>query len=49
MQPVQLVFSWAPKLAESVRVNIGFPVVQTDGQSVYGHVITKFSRMGRFT
>ena len=23
------------------------PVVQTDGRSVYGHVITKFSRMGR--
>ena len=31
MQPVQLVFSWAPKLAKSVRVNIGFPVVRTDG------------------
>ena len=30
---VQLVFSWAPKLARvSVRVNIGFPVVQTDGR-----------------
>ena len=47
---VQLVFSWAPKLAKSVRVNIGFPVVRTDGgRSVYGHVITKFSGMGRFT
>ena len=45
---MQLVFSWAPKLAKSVRVNIGFPVVRTDGgRSVYGHVITKFSRMGR--
>ena len=22
------------------------PVVRTDGRSVYGHVITKFSRMG---
>ena len=44
---VQLVFSWDPKLARnSVRVNIGFPVVQTDGRA-YGHVITKFSRMGR--
>ena len=32
---------------------IGVPVVTTDGRSVaravYGHVITKFSRMGRFT
>ena len=50
MQPVQLVFCWAPKLAKSVRVTIGFPVVRTDGGwSVYGHVITKFSGMGRFT
>ena len=53
---MQLVFSWAPKLAKSVRVNIGSPVVRTDGRSavggrrsVYGHVITKFSGMGRFT
>ena len=39
---VQLVFSWAPKLAKSVRVNIGFPVVWTYSQRlVYGHVITK--------
>ena len=30
-----------------MRVNIGMPVVRTDGQSV-GHVITKFSGMGRF-
>ena len=43
MQPVQLVFSWAPKLAKSVRVNIGFPVVRTDGgRSVYGHVLPNF-------
>ena len=28
-----------------MRVNIGFPVVRTDGRA-YGHVITKFSRMG---
>ena len=43
-----------PKWLESVRVNIGMPVVQTDGRaggrsvgrSVYDHVITKFSRMG---
>ena len=54
---VQLVFSWAPKLVRSVRVNIGCPVVRTEGwrsavggrRSVYGHVITKFSGMGRFT
>ena len=26
---------------------IGMPVVRTDGRSVYGHVITKFSGMGR--
>ena len=26
---------------------IGMPVVRTDGRSVYGYVITKFSRMGR--
>ena len=31
VQPVQLVFSWASKLAKIVRVNIGFPVVRTDG------------------
>ena len=29
-----------------MRVNIGFSVVRTDGRA-YGHVITKFSRMGR--
>ena len=28
-----------------MRVNIGFPVVRTDGRA-YGHVITKFSRIG---
>ena len=27
---------------------IGMPVVRTDGRLVYGHVITKFSRMGFF-
>ena len=26
---------------------IGIPVVRMDGFSVYGHVITKFSQMGR--
>ena len=35
-------------------LNIGSPVVRTDGlrtggRAVYGHVITKFSGMGRFT
>ena len=29
-----------------MRENIGSPVVRTDGRA-YGHVITKFSRMGR--
>ena len=38
-----------PNWLESVRLNIGFPVVRTDGRVVYGHVITKFSGMGRFT
>ena len=32
---------WAPKEVESVRVNIGIPVVGTDGRA-YGHMITKF-------
>ena len=32
-----------------MRVNIGFPVVRTDGRrSVYGQVITKFSGMGSY-
>ena len=34
-----------------MKVNIGFPVVRTDGwsvgRSVYGHMINKFSGMGR--
>ena len=51
---MQSVSSWAPKLARSVRVNIGYPVVRTDGRwtvgvrSVYGHAITKFSGMGKW-
>ena len=36
------------KWLESVKVNIGFPVVRTGGRSVYGHVITKFSGVGKF-
>ena len=35
-----------PTQLESVRVNIGMPVLRTDGRG--GHVITKFSGMGRF-
>ena len=38
-----------PNWLESVRLNISCPVVRTDGRAVYGHVITKFSGMGRFT
>ena len=37
-----------PKWLDSVKVNIGFSVVRTGGRSVYGHVITKFSGMGKF-
>ena len=38
-----------PNQLGSVRLNVGCPVVRTDGPAVYGHVITKFSGMGRFT
>ena len=38
-----------PNWLESMRLNIGFPVVRTDGLAVYGEVITKFSGMVRFT
>ena len=38
-----------PNWLESVILHIGFPVVPTDGLAVYGHVITKFSGMVRFT
>ena len=37
---VQPVFSWAVKQLESLILNIGCPVMRTDGRSVYGHVIT---------
>ena len=37
---VQLVFSWAPKPAKSVRVNIGYPVVRTDGPSLARCTVT---------
>ena len=33
-----------PNELESVKLNYG-----ADGRAVYGHVITKFSGMGRFT
>ena len=36
-------------LTDYPRFFIGMPVVRMDGRSVYGHVITKFSRMSRFT
>ena len=46
-----LSFTVLPNYLESVRLNIGFPVVRTDDRrrSVYGHVITKFCGMGRFS
>ena len=45
--------SGLPNYLESVKVDIGFPVVRTEGRSggrsVYGHAITQFSGTGRFT
>ena len=38
-----------PNKLKSVRLNIGMPVVPTDGRSVYDHVIAEFSRMDRFS
>ena len=32
-----------------MRLNIGCPVVRTDGRAAHGHAITKFSGMGIFT
>ena len=47
---VQLVFSWAPKLARKCKSKHWF-ACGADGRSfvrsVSGHVITKFSGMGR--
>ena len=46
---VQSVFSWAPwapKVARKCESNIGMPVVWAGSRSVYGHMITKFSRTG---
>ena len=45
---VQLVFSWAPKLARKCESKYWFPC-GAEGRSVYGHMITKFSGMGIFT
>ena len=49
---VPFILSWLPYMLIEL-FHIGMPVVRTDGRtgalSVYGHVITKFSRMGRFT
>ena len=36
-------------LTDYPKFCIGMPAVRTDSRSVYGHVIAKFSRMGRFT
>ena len=38
-----------PQYLESVGVNIGMVLRADGGWSVYGHVITKFSGMDRFT
>ena len=48
---VQLVFSWAPKLVRECESRHWPPcgaVGPSFLRSVYGHVITKFSGMGRF-
>ena len=47
---VQLISTTSSQLLSIARM-CGFPVVRTDGRwwSVYGHVITKFSWMDRFS
>ena len=45
---MQYQFSCAPKLARKCEVEHWFPC-GADGRAVYGHVITKFSGMGRVT
>ena len=45
---VQYQFSYAPKRATKCEIKHWFPC-GVDGRAVYGHVITKFSGMGRFT
>ena len=49
---VQYQFSCAPKLARKCEIEHWYAYGadgRTDVRSVYGHVITKFSGMGRFT
>ena len=41
---MQSAFSWAPKVARKCDSKHWY-ACGADGQSVYGHVITKFSRM----
>ena len=45
---VQYQFSYAPKRARKCEIKHWLPC-GVDGRAVYGHVITKFSGMGRFT
>ena len=40
-------FSWVPNYPESVRVNIGFPVVRVDGRS-FGRCTVRWNFLGRF-
>ena len=50
---VQSVFSWVPKVVRKCESKHWFSCVADGrmavGRSVYGHVITKFSGMGKFT
>ena len=46
LQNSSLLFSITRSSSFSVIHVSVMPVVRTDGRSVYGHVITKFSRMG---
>ena len=41
--------SQTQRLTDYPKFCIGMPVVRTDGRALYGHVITKFSGIGRFT
>ena len=45
---VQYQSSCSPKLARKCKIEHWLPC-GADGRAVYGHVITKFSEMGRFT
>ena len=53
---VQSVFSWAPKVVRKCESKHWLPcgadgrsLGRSVGRSVYDHVITKFSGLGRFT